>query len=52
MQLLTFLQKKEAKAEVRILDMNVAFAPEKLRTPTSLQISYLNDVCINSINDF
>ncbi|KAI9553247.1 hypothetical protein GHT06_021143 [Daphnia sinensis] len=34
--------KKEPKAEIRILDMNVAFAPEKLKPPTSLQITYIN----------
>jgi len=34
--------KKEPKAEIRILDINVSFAPEKLRTPTSLQISFMN----------
>lgn len=31
----------EPKAEIKILDMNVAFAPEKLKPPTSLQISYV-----------
>jgi hypothetical protein len=36
--------KKEPKAEIRLLDMNVAFAPEKLKTATSLQITYMNQV--------
>lgn len=35
-------QKKDPKAEIRILDMNVAFAPDKLKPPTSLQITYIH----------
>ena len=38
------LQKKDPKAEIRILDMNVAFAPEKLKPPTSLQLTFICQV--------
>ena len=41
--MLTGCAQKQPKAEIRILDMNVVFAHNKLPTPTSLQISYLHN---------
>jgi Arf-GAP with dual PH domain-containing protein len=37
------LQKKEPKAILNVIDLNMAFAPPKLEHPNALQISFIKD---------